>query len=180
MTRWFAFDRDTADALSPRLPSGSVTVTDAAGPLELALTRGDGSVVLLPANTRNAVLLLTVTRLREVPATSKPDVAPLREEPAASYQAGAEEQAEQEAWEPVSISDKIAKTPALRGLEEEEVATEVPDPVLRESAAPVQQEIREIPYYASGILGLSDSPMFEPEPEEKKKWWQKLFSSGDE
>jgi hypothetical protein len=29
-------------------------------------------------------------------------------------------------------------------------------------------------YEASGFLGLSDEPVFEPEPVTKKKWWKRL------
>ncbi len=149
MTRWFAFDRDTASALSPRLAPGAVTVTDATGPLELALSRGSGSVVLLPSATENTVLVLTVMPGRKA----------------------------------VPIRDEAAEdAPNIPALKEQE--TVVPEPAIQEihtealaprHAEPAPPETKQISTFATGILGLTDSPMFEDEPEEKKKWWQKLI-----
>lgn len=46
---------------------------------------------------------------------------------------------------------------------------------VRRFPASRQDALRPLAYAAGGFLGLTDEPVYEPEPAQPKKWWQKIL-----
>ncbi|HWR36779.1 MAG TPA: hypothetical protein VN622_12995 [Clostridia bacterium] len=174
MTRWIAFDRQTAEKLRDGLGREVPLTLEIGTPVQRALAAKMPCVLVLPGRGLENTLLVTLQPVSQVSVQLAHTQADTTTNPKPLEQQQRFVEPAQPAAEPIPEAEyaEPSAAPVQSAVDEVPPAAET---ALRDAARSFAAE--PIRYEAGGFLGLSDEPVFEDEPRPasaKPSWWHKL------